>query len=67
MSDNVTAARRRDLIESARAKAAKIPVPDTTHVGAIVLAEAILRDLDEALAVDAKLQRHRRGTNAGSA
>ena len=54
-----TAAHRRELIESARAKVAKILVPDTTHIGAAVIAEDVLRDLDEALAVDAELRRPR--------
>ena len=55
MSDHVTAAHRRDLITRARATVAKILAPDTTRVGANVLAEQVLNDLDEALAADAEL------------
>jgi len=55
MTDNATAARRRDLITSARAKVAKILAPDTTRVGANVLAEDALKALDEALEVDEQL------------
>ena len=54
-----TAAHRRELITTARAKVAKILAPDTTRVGANVLAEQVLDDLDEALAVDAELRRPR--------
>ena len=53
MSD--TAAHRRELIASARAKVAKILAPDTTRVGANVLAEDALKALDEALEVDEQL------------
>lgn len=56
MSDNALAARRRELIASARAKVAKILAPDTTRVGASVLAQDALEALDEALAVDAELE-----------
>ena len=56
MSDNVLAARRRELIAAARAKVAKILAPDTTRVGANVLAEQVLDDLDKALAADAELE-----------
>ena len=53
------AARRRELIAAARAKVAKILAPDTTRVGANVLAEDALEALDEALAVDAQMRRPR--------
>ena len=49
--NGVTAARRQELIASARAKVAKILVPDTTHIGAAVIAEDVLKDLDAALAL----------------
>ena len=51
MSNDATAARRQELIASARAKVAKILVPDTTHIGAGVIAEDALKDLDAALAI----------------
>lgn len=56
MTDNATAAHRRELIATARAKVAKILAPDTTRVGANVLAEEALEAPDEALAVDAELE-----------
>ena len=54
-----TVARRQELVTSARERVAKILVPDTTHVGATILAQDALEALDEALAVDARLQRPR--------
>jgi hypothetical protein len=59
MNDSRAAAHRRDLITAARNKVAKILAPDTTRVGANVLAEQVLDDLDEALTVDAELRRPR--------
>ena len=55
MSDDATA-HRRELITTARAKVAKILAPDTTRVGASVLAEDALAALDEALAIDAPVE-----------
>ena len=45
-----TVARRQELVTSARERVAKILVPDTTHVGATILAQDALEALDEALA-----------------
>ena len=59
-----TVARRQELVTSARERVAKILVPDTTHVGATILAQDALADLDEALAIDAALRRARAARRA---
>ena len=65
MNDNgITAAHRRELIAAARAKVAKILAPDTTRVGANVLAQDALEALDEALAVDDRLRRQQAARRA---
>ena len=65
MTDNgATVARRQELITSARERVAKILVPDTTRVGATILAQDALADLDEALAIDAELRRARAARRA---
>ena len=64
MNDSRAAAHRRELIASARAKVAKILAPDTTRVGANVLAQDALEVLDEALAVDDRLSRQQAARRA---